>query len=214
MSRWAKIHLAKGVEYLFYAGFRREMDIYEFGAYRGESLALIEDLFYCYQIPYRKAFGFDSFEGLPEEAEGVPKHGYFDRGGFAWRGAMFPTRNATFIKGWFVDLGPPTVRQYDLLPASFVHIDSDLYLSAYQALDFLFGQQLIVPGTVVCYDEFLSTPRLWQGGESRAHREIADKYRVTFREVFRHTYEDTSLFWQNTFVVDSIGQRADPGVST
>ena len=46
-------------------------DIYEFGVYRGKSLIEILTIFKSHGLPYKHAHGFDSFVGLPSEAEGV-----------------------------------------------------------------------------------------------------------------------------------------------
>ncbi len=186
------------------------MDVYEFGTYRGESLRLIEELFYAYQLPLRKAWGFDSFEGLPPEEEGVPRFYLFAPGMFADVGRLHPTRNATFIKGWFDELTPDHVRRHGMRPAALVHIDSDLYISAVQALEFVFSNNLVVPGTVIAYDEFRSTEDPMAGGESRAHMEVLNKYKVVATEFYRNVYRDQGApdldCWQNTFVVESIGQ--------
>ena len=39
-------------------------------------------------------------------------------------------------------------------PAALIDIDSDLYISAYEALDFMFSAGLVRIGTVIGYDDF------------------------------------------------------------
>lgn len=214
MGVWSKEHLVESVKHLARSGVAKERDYYEFGVYRGESLDLIGDLFYAYQVPVGRGWGFDSFEGLPAEAEGVPKFYLFQPGVFSDIGPrMWPTgRNITLVKGWFSDLRPEHVPSMGMGLAGLVHIDGDLYISAMQALDFMFGAGLVTPGTVIAYDEFKSVEPLWDGGEAKAHKEIAQKYKVTFREIFRNEYMDRLTCWQNAFEVVRFGE-ANHGVN-
>ena len=57
-------------------------------------------------------------------------------------------------------------------PASWVDIDVDLYSSTIEAMTFMMDNKLIIPGTLLYYDD-------WKGfscGEGRAHQEISVKY--------------------------------------
>ena len=86
-------------------------------------------------------------------------------------------------------------------PASFIDIDSDLYVSAFAALDWVFAHQLVRVGTVIRYDDWWTLPcaarhhanaRVARSigvdtgditsydGEPRAHFEVAQKHNVTF----------------------------------
>ena len=66
----------------------------------------------------------------------------------------------------------------------FIDIDSDLYTSTKQALTWMFRNQLVVPGTLVGYDDWVATPPpLYSKGESRAHAEIAQEFGVQFELV-------------------------------
>lgn len=215
---WCKAHLSKAVEYI--AKHHRNSMVgrhcFEFGVYQGETVRLIGELFYAQQLPMDVIYGFDSFQGLPDEAPGVDRFYLFNRGMFADVGNVWAARNAKYIKGWFSDLTPEDVTANHMKPASLVHIDGDLYRSAVDSLTFMFANKLIVPGTVVAYDEFRSTQDLKGGGESKAHMEIADKYKVSFREFFRNVYFDSCEkrfpCWQNAFVVESIGTESRHGI--
>ena len=60
-------------------------------------------------------------------------------------------------------------------PALYVDIDADLYSSSLQALEWLFRMGLIVPGTVIGYDDWtFGGPQ----GEQRAHREVMKRHGV------------------------------------
>ena len=78
-------------------------------------------------------------------------------------------------------------------PALYVDVDVDIYVSAYQALDWLCASRLIVPGTLVGYDDWR-----WgdhrnaseRDGEARAHLEVLEqKHGVGLREWAGHERE-------------------------
>jgi hypothetical protein len=112
-------------------------------------------------------------------------------------------------------------------PALYVDIDCDLYVSTYQALDWLFSSKLIVPGTLIGYDDWCLTT-LGTAGESRAHIEIARKYKVKFRCVVggcsnkmllpgpKHNFHTmvSSKLLNPVFVVETIGHNVDEGMLT
>lgn len=208
MKVWCKSHLVEAVKYL---KLNREkfnpdnMDVYEFGAYRCESMQLIECLFYAYQIPVRKSFAFDSWAGLPDEAENVARSPVFSRGAFADVNFLFPLRHTELVKCWFRDLNKVDIFIRDMKPASLVHIDCDLYISTLEALTFMFDHRLIVPGTVLAFDEYKSVEPAEAGGEAKAFLEITQKYNIDSEELYRNEYIDQVICWQNCFLIRSIG---------
>ncbi len=213
-TKWSKDHLYKSVSRLKFNSVLSDiasLSVYEFGVYRAETMKMTEDLLDAYKIPYHRMFGLDSFEGLPHEAPGIPHHHVFSPGAFNDIPFLFPVKGK-LIKCWFGDLTATDAAQHDMTAAKLVHIDCDLYISARQALTFMFENRLIVPGTIICYDEFKSTPKLSEGGESKAHREICEKYNVDMTEFFRNTYNDGTLCWQNAFVVNGF-DRVNYGVN-
>merc|ERR1719401_1555859 len=97
---------------------------------------------------------------------------------------------ANFVVGWYSDTLVSGLREdRGMSPAFYVDVDSDLYTSSIQALDWLFASGLVMPGTLVGYDDFWVNPcskggeqlHPLQTSEGRAHREIAEKYNVQFR---------------------------------
>jgi hypothetical protein len=96
----------------------------EFGVYKGISINLIAE------NTNKTVYGFDSFEGLPEDWR--PK---YEKGFFSLEGNMPSVRsNVVLIKGLFQD----TLKEFLLQQnkkISFIHIDSDLYSSAKYILD-------------------------------------------------------------------------------
>jgi hypothetical protein len=88
-----------------------------------------------------------------------------------------------------------------------VDVDSDLYLSAIQCLSWLFRLRLMVPGTLLRYDDWHDLPNgtpLW--GEMKAHAEITKRFRVTWVPLNRS-------YRKSEFQVHSIGRmrRATSG---
>ena len=66
---------------------------------------------------------------------------------------------------------PPTT------PASFVHVDCDLYSSTKTVLDNLAPR--VVPGTVIVFDEYVMYPG-WRTGEYKAFVEAAEEHGWSF----------------------------------
>lgn len=212
-GKWNRRHVLYGIEKVcknpYFIEHARELDAIEFGAYFGDCTQLIDNAFYAHQFPIRKIFGLDSFEGLPNEAIGVERFGIFSQGIFANPGQKtYPLRpNGQYIKCWFNELTTEHIQKYDMKPFAFVHIDGDLYISALDALHFLFSNNLIIEGTVIAFDEFKSTNTLDSGGESLAWKETCDKFLIETEEFYRNTYIEGIELWQNAFEIKSIGQK-------
>ena len=64
-----------------------------------------------------------------------------------------------------------------------IHIDSDIYTSTYEALDFCFKHDLVTKGTIIVYDDWGAYHEKSVGefevAEGRAHIEIMEKYKKT-----------------------------------
>lgn len=117
--------------------------VLEFGVFTGTTIKqLREDLNDNYKI-----FGFDSFEGLPEDWVGTT----LKKGFFSTNGEIPNVENVKFYKGWFSD----TIPQYKIendKPIALLHIDCDLYSST---IDVLYGlNDYIVKDTVIVFDEW------------------------------------------------------------
>lgn len=121
----------------------------EMGVGSGKSINFIAAL-----NPEKKIFGFDSFEGLPEDWH--RKDVYIPKGSFKLREEFtFPPvlHNVHIIKGMFSDTLPQFKRT--ILkdhPIAFMHVDCDLYSSTKTVFENL-GEN-IVPGTILLFDEF------------------------------------------------------------
>ena len=118
----------------------------EFGVYSGKSINFISSM-----LPDKIIYGFDSFEGLPENWRYDAQKGFFDAKG------MFPqvNKNVRLIKGWFNETLPEFVEAHPE-PCAFIHVDCDLYSSTKTIFDNLKNQ--IVSGTVIAFDEYFNYP--------------------------------------------------------
>ncbi len=171
-------------------------DVYEFGVYKCGSLKKIcsylrDNDFSLTQMVY----GFDSWEGLPEEAEGVEVFGKFTAGEYkAEKPDLIKLRKELqheelyLIDKWFSDLNREDVEKFSMLPAMLVHIDADLYISTKHALRWMFDNKLIVKGTLVAFDEYKST--VGCAGEEKAWLETMEEYSVKANEVWHSIYYD------------------------
>lgn len=115
-------------------------------------------------------YGFDSFEGLPEDWYG----GIYNKGDFARIGLPKVPDNVELIKGWFDETLPLFITRNDISgkKADFIHVDCDLYTSAKTIFDNM--GSFIQPGTIIAFDEYFNYPG-WQMDEYRAFQEyVAD----------------------------------------
>ena len=110
-------------------------------------------------------------------------------------------QRVTLVPGYFNDsLSDELLRDRKLRPALLVDMDADIYLSAIQALDWLFAKRLIVPSTFVRYDDwprFNATHGRYKGtnflGQARAHYELSEKWDVRWKLVATGTVQVVSI---------------------
>jgi predicted O-methyltransferase YrrM len=128
----------------------------EFGVATGRSIRHIA------QRAGVPVYGFDSFEGLPEDWRTG-----FAKKAFAMTMPEVPT-NVSLIKGWFSDTLPVFLADRGD-SVSFLHVDCDLYSSTKCIFDLL-GDR-ISKGTVILFDEYWNYPG-WKQHEFLAFEEL------------------------------------------
>jgi predicted O-methyltransferase YrrM len=128
----------------------------EFGVFAGRSLTVIADA-----RKGENVYGFDSFQGLPEDYRPHVRQGVFALD------QLPRVEGAELVVGWFDDTLPVFLATHPG-PVDFLHVDGDLYSSAVTVLD-LVGPRLL-PGSIVVFDEFFNYPG-WQKHEFRAWEE-------------------------------------------
>lgn len=124
----------------------------EMGVCSGKTINFIAAL-----NPHRTIYGFDSFEGLPED---WPRDDItISKGSFALKNNFIPPvlHNVQLYKGLFSEV-LPAFKQQILLnkPIGFLHIDCDIYSSTRDVLTILGNN--IVPGTIMVFDELYNYP--------------------------------------------------------
>lgn len=144
----------------------------EFGVYQGHTINTISSL-----LPDKIVYGFDSFEGLPEDWNIYVKKGNFNLNG------VLPkvNENVRLVKGWFNETLPDFVKEHSE-PCAFIHVDCDLYSSTKTIFHELRNQ--IVSGTVIAFDEYFNYPG-WQEGEYKAFMEFLAWNNLKFEYIAR-----------------------------
>jgi O-methyltransferase len=124
------------------------IDYLEFGVYQGASLRM-----WCQANPHpdSRFFGFDSFEGLPEDWTPAAAKGTFSTAG---KPPDIDDPRARFVVGWFQKSLPRFLASYARRPNRplIIHNDCDLYSSTLYCLASL--NHVIQPGTIIIFDEF------------------------------------------------------------
>jgi O-methyltransferase len=191
-------------------------DYLEFGVCHGTSMLCMHNALQRESVAGVRLFGFDSFDGLPEEAnhddEGAWRAGWFkssydltrqrlDKSGIDWN-------RTKLVKGWFSDTCTDAFLSENAIKrASVIMIDCDMYLSAKQALTFC--APLIDDGTIFFFDDWDSggKKRLSDNnlGERRAFNEFLDEHpelvAAELPDLRYRTSDPTSEAYSRCFVV-------------
>jgi predicted O-methyltransferase YrrM len=132
--------------------------VLEFGVFSGRSINLMAN-----RYPDKTIYGFDSFEGLPEDwRPGFPKKAFDLQGNLPK-----VSENVVLVKGWF-NQTLPIWKDKNLSIIALLHVDCDLYSSTQTIFDELSDQ--IIDGTIIVFDEYFNYPG-WQAGEYKAFQE-------------------------------------------
>jgi cytidyltransferase-like protein len=141
--------------------------ILEFGVYQGRTINYI-----ALKFPNNTIYGFDSFEGLPEEWNDKNPKGIYTLNGNLPK----VEKNVELIKGWFNETLPSFINDHKS-PISLLHVDCDIYSSTACVLESLKDQ--IVDGTVVIFDEIWKYPN-YKEHEIKAFAEFLLKYNFKY----------------------------------
>lgn len=138
----------------------------EFGVYSGTTLRAIADL----RNDIGAVYGFDSFEGLPEDWRST-----YPAATFAVD-ELPQVPGAELVVGWF-DETLPAFLDVHTGPVALLHIDGDLYSSAKTVLDWC-GPRL-VEGSIIIFDEYFNYPG-WEQHEHKAWQEYVARTGTEF----------------------------------
>ena len=142
----------------------------EFGVFEGASIRKWTEI---NTNPRSRFYGFDSFEGLPED------YSYFSntarKGKFDTRGLVpnISDQRVKFIKGLFQETLPLFLTNCDTQNRLVINVDATLYSSTLYVLTVLHA--FLVHGTLIMFDEFNAVNH-----EFKAFRNFVSAYRVNF----------------------------------
>jgi hypothetical protein len=182
----------------------------EFGVWKGRTINLCSGL-----RPNNHFYGFDSFEGLPEEWKLADDNSLshitqIDKGHFALGQLPKVNSNVTLTKGFFDKTLDAWIEDNldNNSVISWLHVDCDLYSSAKYVLDKL--NPYIVPGTVIRFDELVdwrlagfennfqhdkpkSKYSLWPQGEWKALHDWLSQYDRKVKPTWREWHQGAGL---------------------
>ena len=134
---------------------KKDRPFYEFGVWRGEAFRYLIKTF-------KKGYGFDTFEGIPEDWHNEKA------GSYTSQGVIPKIKGGEFIAGKFEDTLPKFFSEAKPV-ASIINFDADLYSSTICALNW--ASSVIDQNTILIFDEFLINPN-WENDEHKALEEF------------------------------------------
>jgi tetratricopeptide (TPR) repeat protein len=147
--------------------------ILEFGVRHGTSIRQLASL------TSKPIYGFDSFEGLPEDWHQESKEIYSTRGKIP----KVPA-HVTLIPGWFEDTLSLFLAKHEK-DIALINIDCDIYSSTKNVLDLLSPR--IKKGTIIIFDEYIGNLH-WEEDEHKAFMESVSKYQWKYEYLFYSAY--------------------------
>lgn len=187
------------------------MDVYQFGVFTGDSMKELSSILSKHKIEVNSFYGFDVFTGMPKEtAEPIAQPSWDpdvepDTFNAVKRlnlesvdecvnkitnevKQIFSKNNNNSSVSIFPGLVEETVSANGekFKPAFYIDFDLDIYSPTKYAFDYLAKNNLILPGTIIGYDDWGGTPGYEEmlDGESRAHREIVEEYGFKINKIF------------------------------
>jgi len=145
--------------------------VLEFGVATGRTLNHFARL-----LPGKTVYGFDGFQGLPEDWTSRMRRGFFARDSLP-----AVRSNCRLVVGWFDQTLPKWIKS-NHQPVALLHVDCDLYSSTVTILNNLKHQ--IVSGTVIVFDEYINYPG-WQLDEFKAWQEFVGKNDIRYEYIGR-----------------------------
>jgi tetratricopeptide (TPR) repeat protein len=147
--------------------------ILEFGVRYGTSIRQLASL------TSKPLYGFDSFEGLPEDWHQESKLIYSTRG----RIPKVPS-HVSLIAGWFDQTLPLFLAKYEE-DIALMNIDCDIYSSTKTVFDLL--SLRIKKGTIIIFDEYIGNLH-WEEDEHKAFMESVNRYQWKYEYLFYSPY--------------------------
>ncbi len=118
----------------------------EFGVYSGNTINIIS------KFTNNNIYGFDSFEGLPEDWRDNYLKGKFNLNG----NLPIVNENVVLIKGWFNESLSEFMKKHKEEKITFIHIDCDIYSSTKTIFDLT--KNNISNNCIIVFDELINYP--------------------------------------------------------
>ena len=165
----------------------------QFGVFRGASIN-----HYASKFPDRNLYGFDSFEGFPEDG----RRDWAQN--FSTQGRLPEIRpNVQLIKGYFSDTLPGFLEDFDD-EISVLNIDCDIYSSTRDVFDALSAAGRIKPGLVISFDELINY-RGFMANEMLALFEMLEREKLGIEWIAAHQH-----VWDIETMLKMIKERTHP----
>jgi tetratricopeptide (TPR) repeat protein len=136
---------------------------YEYGVWRGEAFRYLIKTF-------KKGYGFDTFEGLPEDWHTEKA------GSYSSDGKMPEIDGGEFVVGKFEDTLPEFFSVQRPM-ASVINFDADLYSSTICALNY--SKSVIDTNTILVFDEFIIN-KYWEEDEYKALEKFCSENKFNY----------------------------------
>jgi len=146
----------------------------EYGVDKGKSFLEL-----CSRFAENTVFGFDAFDGLPNDGEwpgNIVHDDEFRNGGVV---PFDIPANGKVTVGWFNETLPAF--DYGKSVAKFLHIDCDIYTGTVDILHNI--ADAIVPGTVIVFDDYCNHTN-WRQGEYRAWQEFVNFKKLQYQYLY------------------------------
>lgn len=167
-------------------------EVLEFGVYQGTTINILANTFSNQTI-----YGFDSFEGLPEDwnVSFNEKYNKHKKGYFAVDVLPEVNENVKLVKGFFNASLPAWLIENPITQIKLLHVDSDLYSSAKYVLTTL--NNYIIPETVIVFDEMYPWGRkryeTWIEHEYKALKEWIEEFDRSFEVISRNEHQQCAI---------------------
>jgi hypothetical protein len=142
---------------------KKDRPFYEFGVWRAAAFRYLIKTF-------KNGYGFDTFEGIPEDWHNEKA------GTYSSDGNVPKIKGGEFIVGKFEDTLPGFFAEPRPM-ASIINFDADLYSSTICALNF--AKTVIDQHTILIFDEFIINDK-WEQDEYKALEEFCSKNDYTY----------------------------------
>lgn len=168
--------------YLFHLGnmakYTREGIILEFGVYKGKSIKIIAE------NTKNKVYGFDSFNGLPEDWQGD-----FIKGSLACDIPKNLPENVELVIGYFEDTLEDFLKTHTD-PITMIHIDCDIYSATKYILEKCHEQ--MDDQCIICFDDFQNYPE-YEEHAYKAFNEYIDKYNTRVIKLYDYGFQQSAF---------------------